>query len=167
MKWPSAQPRSLHVRVGVGVAYQTVGRMDEAIDLYTRTQADSEQVLGPDHTNTLVTRNNLAGAYQAMGRMDEAIGLYTRTLADFERVLGPDHPTTLLSRSNLEGAVAEYTPEQRCPTNRPRLQDWSQAYGSALDCHSRRTSHVVASGRQGVRPYDPGMIRAGHISNLC
>jgi tetratricopeptide (TPR) repeat protein len=58
-------------------------------------------VLGPDHPEILVSRNNLALAYQAAGRATEAIVLHERTVADMERVLGPDHPNTLTSRGNL------------------------------------------------------------------
>jgi hypothetical protein len=52
-------------------------------------------LLGPDHPQTLTSRNNLAGAYQWAGRLLEAIALYEQVLADRERVLGPDHPDTL------------------------------------------------------------------------
>ncbi|MEI2777295.1 MAG: tetratricopeptide repeat protein [Tetrasphaera sp.] len=62
------------------------------------------EVLGPDHPNTLTSRNNLAGAYGSAGDLGRAIPLYTQTLTDSERVLGPDHPDTLTSRNNLAGA---------------------------------------------------------------
>jgi tetratricopeptide (TPR) repeat protein len=63
--------------------------------------ADCERILGPDHPDTLTSRNNLAAAYRAAGRAAEAIALHERTLADRERILGPDHPDTLQSRNNL------------------------------------------------------------------
>ena len=66
-----------------------------------------EQVLGPDHFDTLTARNNLAGAYEDVGRFGEAIELYKRVLADQEQVLGPDHPDTLTTRNNL--AVAYHS----------------------------------------------------------
>jgi Tetratricopeptide repeat len=61
-------------------------------------------VLGPDHPDTLASRNNLAGAYESAGRVEQAIPLYERTLADCERVLGPDHPQTKIVRGNLAAA---------------------------------------------------------------
>jgi tetratricopeptide (TPR) repeat protein len=64
----------------------------------------AERVLGPDHPDTLTSRNNLAGAYEAVGDLTRAIALYEATLTDRERVLGPDHPDTLASRNNLAGA---------------------------------------------------------------
>ena len=60
-----------------------------------------EEVLGPDHPDTLVSRNNLASAYESAGRLGEAIPLYEQVLADRVRVLGDDHPQTLTSRNNL------------------------------------------------------------------
>jgi len=68
---------------------------------------DAERVLGPDHPDTLTSRNNLANAYQAAGRAAEAIPLHEQTLAALERLLGPDRPDTLGSRNNLAAAYAE------------------------------------------------------------
>ncbi len=64
-------------------------------------------MLGPDHPDTLTSRNNLAGAYQSAGQLDQAIPLFQATLTDSERVLGPDHPATLRSRNNLADAYQE------------------------------------------------------------
>ena len=66
-----------------------------------------ERVLGPDHPDTLTTRNNLAGAYDSAGRFGEAIELFERVLFERERVLGSDHPDTLTTRNNL--AVAYHS----------------------------------------------------------
>jgi Tetratricopeptide repeat len=46
--------------------------------LHQQTLADRERVLGPDHPDTLNTRNNLANAYRVAGRTDEAKGLNPR-----------------------------------------------------------------------------------------
>ena len=73
----------------------------QAILIGERLVADQEQALGPDHPDTLASRNNLASAYRAAGRTAEAITLHEQTLAARERILGPDHPDTLTSRNNL------------------------------------------------------------------
>jgi hypothetical protein len=39
-----------------------VGRVDEAVTLYERTLADRQRILGVDHPDTLISRNNLANA---------------------------------------------------------------------------------------------------------
>jgi hypothetical protein len=58
-------------------------------------------VLGPEHPDTLQSRNNLAIGYRALGRYEEAVALDEETLKLRERVLGPEHPDTLQSRGNL------------------------------------------------------------------
>ena len=97
-------PGPLTSRNNLAGAYETAGRLAEAIDLYEQTRTDRERILGPDHPNTLTSRNNLAGAYETAGRLAEAIDLYEQTRTDAERILGPDHPNTLTSRNNLAGA---------------------------------------------------------------
>ncbi|MFF2064735.1 FxSxx-COOH system tetratricopeptide repeat protein, partial [Streptomyces sp. NPDC058200] len=61
--------------------------------------------LGPDHPDTLTSRNNLGLVLHALGRHQEAVDLHRQNLADRERVQGPDHPDTLTSRNNLGGAL--------------------------------------------------------------
>ncbi|KLL12372.1 hypothetical protein FrCorBMG51_04985 [Protofrankia coriariae] len=79
--------------------------MTEAIGLYEQTLTDRLRILGPDHPDTLTTRNNLASAYQTAGRLGEAIGLFEQTLTDRLRVLGPDHPQVVTIRRNLAAAT--------------------------------------------------------------
>ena len=66
--------------------------------------ADRTRILGPDHPDTLITRNNLANAHRQAGHISTAIAMYEDVLADMTRVLGPDHPHTLAVRSNLAAA---------------------------------------------------------------
>jgi hypothetical protein len=87
--------------------YHLNGLGDSAVQAIAVGEAlieDYERLLGPDHPNTLNSRNNLAIAYGDAGRTAEAITLHERTLADRERLLGPDHPDTLNSRNNLANA---------------------------------------------------------------
>ena len=63
-----------------------------------------EAKLGPDHPDTLNSRNNLAAAYWSAGRTAEAIAMHEATLKAQETKLGPDHPDTLTSRNNLAEA---------------------------------------------------------------
>ena len=57
-----------------------------------------ESKLGPDHPDTLISRNNLAAAYQIAGRIADAIAMDEATLKLYESKFGPDHPSTLNSR---------------------------------------------------------------------
>ena len=62
-----------------GVVRRFAGRLAEAIPLFERTLADSEQVLGNTHPRTLIYRSNLARGYHDAGRLAEAIPLFERT----------------------------------------------------------------------------------------
>ena len=76
---------------------QTALTLQGTVDMLT-------DALGPDHPDTLTTRNNLATAYLDAGHVSTAIDIYEAVLADRTRILGPDHPNTLATRSNLAGA---------------------------------------------------------------
>ena len=68
---------------------------------------DLERLLGPDHPDTLNSRNSLAAAYLAAGRVTEAVPLFEQTLAVRQRMLGPDDPETLTSQNNLASAYQD------------------------------------------------------------
>ena len=94
-------PDTLTTRNNLAVAYRSVDRFGEAIELFEQVLAKREKLLGPDHPDTLTTRNNLALAYLSVGRFGEAIELSEQVLAKRKRLLGADHPDTLGVRNNL------------------------------------------------------------------
>jgi RNA polymerase sigma factor (sigma-70 family) len=79
----------------------------QAIAVGEPLTADLERLLGPDHRDTLNSRNSLAAAYLAAGRVSDAIPLFEQILAARERLLGPDHSDTLTSRNNLASAYQD------------------------------------------------------------
>ncbi len=79
----------------------------QAIGVGEPLTADFDRLLGPDHRDTLLSRDSLAQAYQSAGRTAAAITLFEQTVAARKRVLGQDHPDTLQSRENLAGAYLE------------------------------------------------------------
>ncbi|MFD3643683.1 tetratricopeptide repeat protein, partial [Streptomyces griseus] len=81
------------------------GAASEGLVLRRRILADRERVLGPDHPDTLESRNNLANTLDDLGERRQAAELHRRNLADRERVLGPDHPDALESRNNLANTL--------------------------------------------------------------
>ena len=87
---------TLHDATSLGMSQLALGLADSV------TQAC--EALGPDHPDTLASRNSLAGSYRDAGRLDKAIALYEQILEDSIRVLGLDHPRTLTSRFDLAGA---------------------------------------------------------------
>lgn len=94
----------MHGADAIASAYVSAGRLNDATLLFEQILTDRVRILGNDHPDTLISRDNLAGAYEADGRFNEAITLYEQTLADSTRILGNDHPNTLASRNNLAGA---------------------------------------------------------------
>ena len=84
-----------------GDFYADHGRLDDAEKLYLRALAGYEKALGPDHTSTLHTVNNLGNLYYRQGRLSEAEKLYQRALAGQEKALEPDHTYILITVHNL------------------------------------------------------------------
>jgi serine/threonine protein kinase/tetratricopeptide (TPR) repeat protein len=85
----------------LGRTYNGLGIFDRAVALHTRARFVNEAALGPDHAQTLTSRNNLANAYTTAGRRSEATALHESTLRLLESKLGPDHPETLQCRNDL------------------------------------------------------------------
>ncbi|MCS0638337.1 FxSxx-COOH system tetratricopeptide repeat protein [Streptomyces sp. LP05-1] len=77
------------------------GASAERLLLHRRVLDAETAHLGPDHPDTLASRNNLAGTLGELGHRQEAADLHRETLTASERILGPDHPGTLNSRNNL------------------------------------------------------------------
>ena len=80
---------------------------EQAIAFGEPLTADLERRLGPDHPDTMNSRNSLAAAYLAAGRVAEAIPLFEQTLAVRQRMLGSEHPDTLTSQNNLASAYKD------------------------------------------------------------
>ncbi|MFK4224163.1 tetratricopeptide repeat protein, partial [Streptomyces sp. NPDC019890] len=100
---PTTHPCIYHVSSSL----TDVGLYHQAIDYDKGTVRHSNDIHGPDHPDTLQSRNNLAASYADVGRFEEALALREQVLADFERVLGPDHPDTLNSRNDLAASYAD------------------------------------------------------------
>jgi tetratricopeptide (TPR) repeat protein len=80
---------------------------EQAVAVGEPLTVDLEQVLGPDHADTLASQDGLAVAYQAAGRTAEAIPLFEKVLGVQERVLGSGHPDTLAALDNLATAYRD------------------------------------------------------------
>ena len=72
-----------------------------ARDLQRRILDAQEQVLGPEHPETLVARHELAFWTGYAGDLAAARDQFADLLPLRERVLGPEHPHTLIARANL------------------------------------------------------------------
>ena len=124
-----------------------IGKRDEAgvnaPDVGARALGIFERELGPDHPNTLRSRNNLADSYPWAGRA-EAIPLHERTLADRERTLGPDHPE-LPEQPRRRQGVTELMP----------ARTWSQEERGAVISFLTRASCSIRGCEAGNRAAAP------------
>ncbi|RYP56571.1 hypothetical protein DL771_011750 [Monosporascus sp. 5C6A] len=60
--------------------YSDQGKLKEAEEMYQRALQGKEKALGPDHTSTLDTVNNLGILYSDQGKLKEAEEMYQRAL---------------------------------------------------------------------------------------
>ena len=102
----------------------------QAIAIGKELTADFERMLGPDHPDTLNSRNNLAEAYRGETRASEAISLYEKNMAACERQMGFQHPVTLITRDNLARAYQEAgRAAEAIPLREQTLADRQQVLG--------------------------------------
>ncbi|WP_063797611.1 tetratricopeptide repeat protein [Saccharothrix sp. NRRL B-16348] len=95
------EPEGHAVLLHAGRSLGDAGLLAEAIDYFRDLRRQAEHHLGPDHHDSLHTRNAIAYWSGQAGHHVEAAAEYERVVADSARVLGPDHPNTLTARNNL------------------------------------------------------------------
>ena len=84
--------------------YNGLGLYDRAVKAHELAMSVRSSSLGPDHADTLASRNDLAKALVTVGRTSDAIApLFEQALKLNEAKLGRYHPDTLTSRSELAG----------------------------------------------------------------
>jgi tetratricopeptide (TPR) repeat protein len=111
----------------LGYYFYQRGQYWEAEPLWKRYMAICEQVLEPEHPDTLSTVNNLGLLYWQQGEYDQAEPLLKRALEARERVLGPEHPDTLGTVNNL--ALLYY--------NQGKYEEAEPLYRRALEAKER------------------------------
>jgi tetratricopeptide (TPR) repeat protein len=79
-------------------------RLDDAARFYDEALRIRLRVLGPDHADTLSTRNNLAALYYQQSDFERAAPMFREGMEQRRRQFGDDHPAVATSRNNL-GAV--------------------------------------------------------------
>jgi tetratricopeptide (TPR) repeat protein len=85
----------------LGDLYRNQGKLAEAEAMVIRALQGYEETLGPKHTSTLDTVNNLGVLYKDQGKLAEAEAIYTRALQGSEEALRPKHTSTLNTINNL------------------------------------------------------------------
>ncbi|KAF8328016.1 hypothetical protein F5887DRAFT_1083470 [Amanita rubescens] len=83
------------------------GKWNEAMNIELEVIEGQKQLLGSNHSDTLLSMNNLAVIYTEAGRYAEAEQLQLKLLDTEKTILGVDHPLTITCMSNLATAYME------------------------------------------------------------
>ncbi|MFY9984164.1 MAG: tetratricopeptide repeat protein [Chthoniobacterales bacterium] len=94
-------------RVQFAIAWVLIGKgqYNDAESILLKVLKEREPALGPEHPDTLNTRNALAKELYFKGKYAEAEAECRAVLKVQEKVLGPEHPDTLSTRTNLALAL--------------------------------------------------------------
>ena len=103
-----------------GSYFRQRGQYWEAEPFRKRDLAICEQVLGPEHPDTLGALNNLALLYADQGKDEQAEPLYQRALTTYERVLGAEHPETKRVRNNYAILLEEMKQKTEIERTKPK-----------------------------------------------
>ena len=98
---PDAADDRLRIYYALSRNYDALGDYRQALTHGQHELALRVAIQPPDHSDILVTRNNIAGWTGDSGDAARALRLFQLLLPDQERVLGPDHPDTLTTRHNI------------------------------------------------------------------
>ncbi|WP_328557231.1 serine/threonine-protein kinase [Streptomyces sp. NBC_00358] len=114
-------------RHSAGLSLGRLGRWTEAGEAHRAVAAEREQLLGPDHPDTLASRYEVGFTLSRTGRPAEALGEYARVARTRERVLGAEHPDTLAARQEMAYVLGQLG----------RHLEAHQAYSSVLSARER------------------------------
>jgi tetratricopeptide (TPR) repeat protein/predicted Ser/Thr protein kinase len=89
------------VRDTIGATFQSLGDLPSAEPQIRKALELRERVLGPEHPDTLASKNSLLEWMQNVGQHEQALPFGQQLLASRRRVLGPDHPDTLSTMNNV------------------------------------------------------------------
>lgn len=85
----------------LGESYREIGQAANAADQHQQALAIREELLGPDHLETMASMHNVALVLVDQGKLKEAEASLKKLLPGFEREYGTDHPQVNQVRDNL------------------------------------------------------------------
>ena len=99
----------------LAIAYEGIGRIDDALRLEERARSTLEAAFGPEHPEVLDAVDELGDLYLQRGNLGLALKNTSRALHSFEAALGPQHRRligplstlcqVLVERNELAGAI--------------------------------------------------------------
>jgi len=94
-----------------------------AIRLWGQVVTLTEQLLGPEHTNTAISLHNLAVVHHQYGALKDAEPLYRRALGIHQRVSGAGHPLTVGTLRQLLALYTKHGEVRKAEETRQRLKE--------------------------------------------
>ena len=93
-----------------------LGQHDKALELWTQSEQELSQILGPDHKETLIVMHNRAMALKSLGDLAGAEAALTQVYQRRLETMGPDHPQTLIAQDGLAGIIEKLGRTQEAAT---------------------------------------------------
>ena len=103
----------LYVHNILAYAYFNTGQLQQALELFEDLLKHLIRILGEDHPEVLITRQNRATAILETGDKKRALELLEDLLKHQIRVLGEDHPEVLRTRNNSATAILKTGDKKR------------------------------------------------------
>ncbi|HEX6864198.1 MAG TPA: serine/threonine-protein kinase, partial [Thermoanaerobaculia bacterium] len=132
------------VRASLGHTYLFLGELGSARTHLDRALTLRNQVLGPDHPDTLDTRRERARVLFMMGDPRQAVAEVRQVLARQEEVLGRDDPRTLQSVGQLASILAEGQDAAEARTLAERLVATYESQLGPLAAETLRAQNLLS-----------------------
>ena len=108
----ASESNILAVQTNLASTYQSLGRIDQALELEREIYTKRLESLGNLHPETLIGAICLANTLSKMRKFDEVRSFAPDRIAECQRVLGAEHENTLFLRSIYAHALFASDPEQ-------------------------------------------------------
>ena len=95
----------LATQSNLATTYSSLGRKEEASQMYREVYHGALGLLGEEHAHTLLTANNYANCLFELRRFEEAKELLRKVTPVARRALGDSHALTLMMRCNYAAAL--------------------------------------------------------------
>ena len=155
---------ALAERHGAGLELGRDGRWAEAGEVHHAVAAEREQLLGPDHPDTLTSRFEAARALGRTGRPDAALSAFEQVAAVRTRTLGADHPDTLAARHELGiglGRLGRGT--EALTVYRDLVAARTRVHG-ALDAETLRARHGLGVNLGRLGRWEEALVEAREVA---
>ncbi|KAJ7105270.1 hypothetical protein C8R44DRAFT_745985 [Mycena epipterygia] len=95
------ESETLSIQLALARMYEAEGRLDDAKGLEEGVLKQRTELLGQDHSDTLVAMGNLACTHSALGDFWRVKELEMVVLTKYRTIFGDSHPRTLRAMANL------------------------------------------------------------------